>query len=156
MVTLIALAVLGAALWVNSDLARSFKIIDDELTYNALKLERLLLVNRMMSEYIDLNGVCPHLFAIYAERGLVSRTTIYKTPNETVASLAKMRDDAVEVLKIADPSHSWLVQSPIDSCNLSMSSNCNTWKLYKDGILVTDFRMSHFNVSRILMLAASK
>ena len=156
MIVMIALALLGAALWINNDLSRQIQTIQGQFDYDELKIERLLLVNRMMAEYIDYNGVCPELFAIYAERGLVSRTTVYKTPDEKVTSLAKMRDDAMEVLKIADPSHYWLVQSPIDNSNLSMSSNCDTWKLYKDGVLITAFRMRHFNVSRILMLASSK
>ena len=110
-------------------------------------------VNNLMSEFLEAQSISPQIFENCASKGITTRAYAdNNSPITRAKTLESFKSDILEVLHSYDPNAEWSVQTPIEASRFCISSKRDTYRLFKNGLIFTEFEMPVFSISAVIKL----
>ena len=128
----------------------------DELDYSinimAQHIENITKQNKSMSQFLQDISIPPKIFETCASKE--ANNIEYSDNNSTTIRLEAFKSFKYDIMQILNTydTNNWTVQDPIESSRFSLVCKRDTYRLFKDGLLHSEFEMPVFNISKIIGL----
>lgn len=151
------LQLLAIHTYVYDDSQKMLDEIDQSLERTHTRISKLCNLNESMSKFLQDISIPPGIFENCIEKEIYDRAySDDNSPTKRQETFKSFKYDIMEVLKTYDPNNKWTVQDPIESSRFCLCSKRDTYRLFKNDILFTEFKMPNFSIYEVIKLLDQK